>query len=221
VVSCEDGEEESEDDDAEEDSGAGGDAVTAETAGTAGIVGEAAAADSSGRGGVGQEGGGGEAEPAPLQDAYEGEETAKVNVEGEGEGEEDDKQDAEDELETEDIDLSDPNLKPDHRFFVVRAMLAGSMEPRSLNRRLKKPDPDPGFLVEGNERWYRNANISCTTCKKKLNTSASFNPRGGCHTCISVEHDAWIGAQGQPALPAEPTGGWGGGMHPYPESREW
>jgi hypothetical protein len=194
VVSCEEGEEESEEDDAEEVSGAGGDGVTTETAGTAGIEGVAVAADSSGTGGAGQEGGGGEAEPAPPQDAYEGEETARVNVEGEGEGEEDDNQ----ELETEDIDLSDPNLKPDHRFFVVRAMLEGSMEPRSLNRRLKKPDPDPGFLVEGDERWYRNANISCT--KKKLNTSASFNPRGGCHTCISGEHDAWIGAQGQPIV---------------------
>ncbi len=116
----------------------------------------------------------------------------------EGEGEEDDKQDEEDEPETEDIDPSDPNLKPDHRFFVVRAMRAGSMEPRSLNRRLKKPDPDPGFIVEGDKRWYRKANISCT--KKKLNTSASFNPRGGCHTCISGEHDAWIGTQGQPIV---------------------
>ncbi|MFN9942172.1 MAG: hypothetical protein ACK56I_22140, partial [bacterium] len=51
---------------------------------------------------------------------------------------------------------------------------------------------------EGDERWYRNANMSCT--KKKLNTSASFNPRGGCHTCISGEHDAWIGAQGKPIV---------------------
>ncbi len=180
VVSCDEGEEESEEEDAEAVPEAGGDGETAEIAGTAGNAGTAAvegvavAAESSGTGDAGHEGGGGEAEPAPPQDTYEGEETVRVNVKGEGEGEEDDNQ----QLETEDIDPADPNLKPDHRFFVVRAMRAGSMEPRSLNRRLKKPDPDPGFLVEGDERWYRNANMSCT--KKKLNTSASFNPRGGC-----------------------------------------
>ncbi|MFO0005743.1 MAG: hypothetical protein ACK559_31915, partial [bacterium] len=90
-------------------------------------------------------------------------------------------------IEREDIDRADTNLKPDQRFFVVRAMVAGSMEPRPLHKRMKKPDP--GFLIDGDERWYRNANVSCTV--KKLNTSASFTPRGGCHTCISGVHDAW------------------------------
>jgi hypothetical protein len=82
VVSCEDGEEDSAEDDAEEDYGAGGDTVTTGTACTAGLVGDTAAAESSGIGGVGQGDGGGEVEPAPLQEAYEGEEPARVNVEG-------------------------------------------------------------------------------------------------------------------------------------------
>ncbi|MFO0005323.1 MAG: hypothetical protein ACK559_29775, partial [bacterium] len=80
----------------------------------------------------------------------------------------------------------------------MRAMRAGSMEPRPLNKRMKKPDPDPGFLAVGDERWYRNANVSSTD--KKMNTSASFTPRGGCHTCISGVHDAWIGRNGQPTV---------------------
>jgi hypothetical protein len=96
------------------------------------------------------------------------------------------------------VDPVNPNLRPDPRFFVVRSMLSGSMEPRLLNRKMKLPEADPGFLVEGDERMYRNANQSCT--KKKINSSASFLPTGTCHTCLSGEHDAWIGEHGQPVL---------------------
>jgi hypothetical protein len=35
---------------------------------------------------------------------------------------------------------------------------------------------------------------------KKLNTSASFTPLGRCHTCLSGEHDAWEGRDGQPVI---------------------
>jgi hypothetical protein len=96
------------------------------------------------------------------------------------------------------VDPVNPNLRPDPRFFVVRSMLSGSMEPRLLNRKMKLPEADPGFLVEGDERMYRNANQSCT--KKKINSSASFLPTGTCHTCLSGEHDAWVGEHGQPVL---------------------
>jgi hypothetical protein len=110
VVSCEEGEEESEEEDAESASKARRDAGNAETAGTAGDAateGVPGAANAGRNGGTVQEGG---AEPSPPQDAFEGEETVRVNVEEEGAGDEDDTQ----ELETEDIDPSDPNLKPDH-----------------------------------------------------------------------------------------------------------
>jgi hypothetical protein len=55
------------------------------------------------------------------------------------------------------VDPVNPNLRPDPRFFVVRSMLTGSMEPRLLNRKMKLPEADPGFLVEGDERMYRKA----------------------------------------------------------------
>jgi hypothetical protein len=96
------------------------------------------------------------------------------------------------------IDSANPNLRPDPRFFAVRSMRAGSMEPRLLNKRMKRPEPDSGFLVQGDERLYRNANVSCTT--KMMNSSASFKPNGRCHTCLSGEHDAWIGSKGQPIV---------------------
>jgi hypothetical protein len=58
-------------------------------------------------------------------------------------------------------------------------MLTGSMQPRHLNRKMKQPEAFPGFLVERDERWYRNANSSCT--KEMINSSASFKPSGTCH----------------------------------------
>jgi hypothetical protein len=100
--------------------------------------------------------------------------------------------------EAEIIDPVNPNLRLDQRFFAVRSMLSGSMEPRLLNCKMKRPEPGPGFLVEGDERWYRNANSSCTS--KKINSSASFKPSGKCHTCLSGEHEAWIGKLGQPVV---------------------
>ncbi len=201
VVSCE-GEEDDDSvhEDEEDGTAGGGAAVAAETAEGA-----------EGGPDVGKNGGdavaAADAEPArEEEDNGPGEGEEKVDDGADG-GEDEDGQDGEegedgmDEgVDPEEIDTCNPNLRPDQCFFAVRSMLAGSMEPRSLNRKLKKPDPEPGFLVEDEERWYRNANSSCT--KKKLNTSASFTPLGRCHTCLSGEHDAWEGREGQPVIVA-------------------
>jgi len=208
VVSCEEEEEDDGEHEDEEDGTAGGDGpAAAETAeGTeggqdmgengggenGGDVADAAAAAAAGSA-MEEEGNG--------QD--EGEEGADDRADDGADGGDGDDghegDDGEEEgVDPEEIDSCNPNLRPDHRFFAVRSMLAGSMEPRPLNRKLKKPDPEPGFLVDEDERWYRNANSSCTT--KKLNTSASFTPLGRCHTCLSGEHDAWEGRDGQPVI---------------------
>jgi hypothetical protein len=197
VVSCDEGEEESEEGEEDEADQATG-AATAAVVGTAGTD-RSGAGSSTGDREPGKNYDGEAADPIGLSEKEEEENTAE-RIE-KNEENEDDKQDEEnEELEPEDKDPVDPNLKPDHRFFVVRAMLAGSMEPQLLNKKMKVPDPDPDpyFLIDGDERWYRNANVSCTV--KKLNTSASFTPRGGCHTCISGVHDAWIGRNGQPTV---------------------
>jgi hypothetical protein len=196
VVSCEEGEEESEE--GEEDGADQAPDAAAAVASTAGVVVSNDYAGSNN--GEEEPGKNQEGETAdPIGIAEQDEEGNTEERTEKNENSEDDKEDGKnDEIEPEDIDPVDPNLKPDHRFFVVRAMVAGNMEPRPLNKRMKKTDPDPGFLIEGDERWYRNANVSCTT--KKLNTSASFTPRGGCHTCISGIHDAWIGRNGQPTV---------------------
>jgi len=193
VVSCDEGEEESEEgEEDEEDQAAGTAAASVSTDSIADGAGS-----STGEREPGENHGGETADP--LGPSEKEEDDNNVERVEKSEKREDDKKDGEnEELEPEDIDPADPNLKPDHRFIVVRAMLAGSMDPRPLNKRMKKPDPDPGFLINGDERWYRNANVSCTV--KKLNTSASFTPRGGCHTCISGVHDAWIGRNGQPTV---------------------
>ncbi len=129
-----------------------------------------------------------------------------ADQEGGGLDEQDDGDRVEDQGSSEDseddtAEIIDPinlNLRPDPRFFAVRSMLAGSMEPRLLNKRMKRPELDSGFLVDGDERWYRNANTSCTS--KMMNLSASFKPNGRCHTCLSGKHNAWIGSNGQPVV---------------------
>ncbi len=105
---------------------------------------------------------------------------------------------ASEEEEPEILDPVNPKLRPDPRFFVVRSMLTGSMELRHLNRKMKQPEAYPGFLVEGDERWYRNANSRCT--KEKINSSASFKPSGTCHNCLSGKHDEWVREHDQPVL---------------------
>jgi hypothetical protein len=92
----------------------------------------------------------------------------------------------------------DPNLRPDSRYFSVRTVRTGCSEPRCLNRRLNNKVQDPGFNVPGDERWYRNDKISCM--EKKLNISLSFSAKGFCHTCLSGDHDAWVGRKKQPIV---------------------
>jgi hypothetical protein len=194
VVSCE---EEEDDGDEEEEAyeAADGTQVATDTAGE-----PDSGKETGGNGGEATGGNGGEAAASaevPGKEDIPTEMNDEKNAPGEREGQEG--EGVEDEsVAPEEIDPINRNLRPDHRFFAVRAMLAGSMEPRLLNRKLKKPAPEPGFLVEGDERWYRNWNLSCTA--KKLNTSASFTPLGRCHTCLSGEHNAWAGRQGQPVI---------------------
>jgi len=96
------------------------------------------------------------------------------------------------------LDPLNPNLRPDSRYFTVRTMRKGCTEPKSLNRRLKNGDQDPGFNIPGDERWYRNDNISCMD--RKLNISLSFKSTGTCHTCLAGDHDAWVGRNRQPIV---------------------
>ena len=100
-------------------------------------------------------------------------------------------EDGEDEL--------DSKLKPDHRFFAVRALVEGGKTARKLNRRLKPhSSKDDGFLVKGDERLYRNFNDS--SIERRVNMSASFQYNGTCHTCLNGPHDAWQGRDGQPVV---------------------
>jgi len=100
-------------------------------------------------GGTGMEGGHGEQDGGVVPGIEVGErrdgEEAGLS---DGDFEEDDlllEEDGEEEL--------DSRLKPDHRFFAVRALLEGGKTARKLNRRLKvQAGKDDGFLVKGDER---------------------------------------------------------------------
>jgi hypothetical protein len=98
------------------------------------------------------------------------------------------------------LDPRDKNLRPDHRYFAVKALLPGSTKPTKLNPNIKDGPQDAGFLTDGDERWFRNANVS--NIDKRLNSSASFTPDGTCHTCLSGKHAAWIGKDKQPIVVA-------------------
>jgi hypothetical protein len=90
---------------------------------------------------------------------YEGEqgggsrEAADGEQQGGQEGEGEQNASASEEEEPEILDPVNPKLRPDPRFFLVRSMLTGSMEPRHLDRKIKQPEAYPGFLVERDERW--------------------------------------------------------------------
>jgi hypothetical protein len=99
-------------------------------------------------------------------------------------------------LEDEGEDELDSKLKPDHRFFAVRALVEGGKTARKLNRRLKvQAGKDDGFLVKGDERFFRNFNDS--SIERRVNMSASFQYNG---TCLNGPHDAWQGRDGQPVV---------------------
>jgi len=144
---------------------------------------------------TGMEGGHGE-QDGGLVPGIEGGERGDGEEAGlsDGDFEEDDlvlEEDGEDEL--------DSRLKPDHRFFAVRALLEGGKTARKLNRRLKvQAGKDDGFLVKGDERFFRNFNDS--SIERRVNMSASFQYNGTCHTCLNGLHDAWQGRDGQPVV---------------------
>ncbi len=103
------------------------------------------------------------------------------------------------EIEEERVDRTDPSLRPDHRYFAVRSMLEKGQQPRKLNPRMKtEENNDNGFVVEGDERWFRNYNYS--SIERTVNVSCSFSYDGGCVTCLSGRHDAWGGRRGEPVV---------------------
>ena len=98
-------------------------------------------------------------------------------------------------------DEMDTRLRPDNRFFAVRALVEGGRTATKLNRRMKLEAADKdGFLVKGDERYFRNANES--SIERRVNVSSSFTHSGRCHTCLNGTHDAWQGRQGQPVVMA-------------------
>jgi hypothetical protein len=102
-------------------------------------------------------------------------------------------------LEEDGEDELDSKLKPDHRFFAVRALVEGGKMARKLNRRLKvQAGKDDGFLVKGDERYFRNFNDN--SIDRRVNVSVSFQYNGTCHTCLNGPHDAWQGRDGQPVV---------------------
>jgi hypothetical protein len=104
----------------------------------------------------------------------------------------------EDVREEETEDRLDNSLKPTHLYHAVRSLLAGAMEPRKLNKRMKVVYEESGFCQSGDERWYRNQNIS--SMERRVNVSASFTDSGWCHTCLTGRHEAWRGKEGQPVV---------------------
>jgi hypothetical protein len=119
---------------------------------------------------------------------------------GEGAGDNDgvEEDDLLPELERDELDNS---LRPDSRFFAVRALVEGGRCATKLNRRMKLEAAEKdGFLVKGDERYFRNANES--SIDRRVNVSSSFTLSGRCHTCLNGAHDAWQGRQGQPVVMA-------------------
>jgi hypothetical protein len=116
----------------------------------------------------------------------------KGEPEKKGKSDRPDGSDNEIEVEEERPDRTDPSLRPDHRYYAVRSLLDKGQHPRKLNPRMKTEEStNNGFVVEGDERWYRNYNYS--SIERTVNVSCSFSYDGGCVTCLSGRHDAWGG----------------------------
>ncbi len=103
------------------------------------------------------------------------------------------------EVDEEKPDRTDPSLRPDHRYYANRSLLAKGQQPRKLNLRMKMEEgTDNGFMVDGDERWFRNYNYS--SIERTVNVSCSFSYNVGCVTCLSGRHDAWVGKEGEPVV---------------------
>jgi hypothetical protein len=130
----------------------------------------------------------------PAEHSVGGGEGGEGADRSDGEGEDDPPQ----VLERDELDSS---LRPDHRFFAVRALVEKGRTATKLNRRMKLDVVDKvGFLLKGDERYFRNAN-ECSI-ERRVNVSSSFTHSGRCHTCLNGQHDAWQGRHGQPVVVA-------------------
>jgi hypothetical protein len=80
----------------------------------------------------------------------------------------------------------------------VRSVLSAGQDPLKLNPRMKlNRGEDPGFMVPGDERILRNANM-CSLEEKRI-CSTSFDPVSGrCFTCLNGDHRAWAARDGGP-----------------------
>jgi hypothetical protein len=87
---------------------------------------------------------------------------------------------------------------PDNMYKAVRSVLSAGQDPLKLNPRMKlNRGEDPGFMVPGDERILRNANM-CSLEEKRI-CSTSFDPVSGrCFTCLNGDHRAWAARDGGP-----------------------
>ncbi len=107
--------------------------------------------------------------------------------------------DVETEDEDDSTDMRDPSLRPDHRYYAVRSQLANSQFPQKLNPKMKTVQKkDDGFMIERDERWYRNYNYS--SIERTVNVSCSFSYNRECITCLHNRHSAWQGRNGEPIV---------------------
>jgi hypothetical protein len=95
----------------------------------------------------------------------------------------------EDEVDEEDISVeteSEPAVTvkhPDNMYKAVRSVLPGGQDSMKLNPRMKfNRGEDPGFMVPGDERILRNANM-CSMEEKRI-CSTSFDPVSGRCTLV-------------------------------------
>ena len=87
---------------------------------------------------------------------------------------------------------------PDNMYKPVRSVLSAGQLPMKLNPRMKLNNgQDPGFMVPGDERILRNANM-CSLEEKRI-CSTSFDPVSArCFTCLNGDHRAWAARDGGP-----------------------
>jgi hypothetical protein len=104
----------------------------------------------------------------------------------------------EQEIAVENVSVPVTVRHPDNMYKAVRSVLSGGQDPLKLNPRMKfNRGEDPGFMVPGDERILRNANM-CSMEEKRI-CSTSFDPVSGrCYTCLNGDHRAWAARDGGP-----------------------
>jgi hypothetical protein len=135
------------------------------------------------------------ADAGQQEDGQGGEERLEGNPDGNGEesGEKVDENPVE--IESEPV----VNVKhPDNMYKAARSVMAGGQDPMKLNLCMKlNRGEDPGFMMGGDERILRNANM-CNMEEKRI-SSASFDPVSGrCYTCSTeTTGPGWLGMEAQ------------------------